>query len=277
MKRRVCRAMAIAAESTVGHCRRADQRAGRGGLTRWSPQNILEIKNRLGVSILLIGHDMGLMAQLADRIAVMYAGNLVELASAKAVLKEPLHPYTQTFDRSRTEHQSAQAAQSDRRANLRLALSAAGLHFPGALPVRHGQVPPHPSPAPASQAASSGRLSFIRCHCLKSATLPRFTAEVSWNPVVSYALQDFSLTIPATPARIVTIAGESGSGKSTLASLVLGFTELFVGTNPLQRRRCDADDGHAKRANTGGTCKPSFKTRTRYTTRSTRYDTRSTW
>jgi len=43
------------------------------------------------------------------------------------------------------------------------------------------------------------------------------------------ALQDFDLTIPVEPARIVTIAGESGSGKSTLANLVLGFTRLTSG------------------------------------------------
>jgi peptide/nickel transport system ATP-binding protein len=43
------------------------------------------------------------------------------------------------------------------------------------------------------------------------------------------ALQDFNLTIPEKPARIVTIAGESGSGKSTLASLVLGFTPISGG------------------------------------------------
>lgn len=43
------------------------------------------------------------------------------------------------------------------------------------------------------------------------------------------ALQDFSLTLPAEPARIVTIAGESGSGKSTLAQVILGFTELTSG------------------------------------------------
>jgi len=43
------------------------------------------------------------------------------------------------------------------------------------------------------------------------------------------ALQNFNLTIPAEPARIITIAGESGSGKSTLANLVLGFTPLTSG------------------------------------------------
>ncbi len=43
------------------------------------------------------------------------------------------------------------------------------------------------------------------------------------------ALQNFNLTIPIEPAKIVTIAGESGSGKSTLANLVLGFTQLTSG------------------------------------------------
>jgi peptide/nickel transport system ATP-binding protein len=43
------------------------------------------------------------------------------------------------------------------------------------------------------------------------------------------ALQDFDLTIPSEPAKIITIAGESGSGKSTLANLILGFTPLTSG------------------------------------------------
>ncbi len=58
-------------------------------------QTLLDIKNRMGVSMIMIGHDMGLMAQMADRIAVMYAGNLVEIASSRVVLKTPQHPYTQ--------------------------------------------------------------------------------------------------------------------------------------------------------------------------------------
>jgi peptide/nickel transport system ATP-binding protein len=45
--------------------------------------------------MIVIGHDMGLMAQLVDRLAVMYAGNIVEVAPVRAALKEPLHPYTQ--------------------------------------------------------------------------------------------------------------------------------------------------------------------------------------
>jgi peptide/nickel transport system ATP-binding protein len=56
---------------------------------------IVELKERLGFSVLFITHDMSLLLELADRIAVMYAGRLMELGSS-AVLKEaPAHPYTQ--------------------------------------------------------------------------------------------------------------------------------------------------------------------------------------
>jgi peptide/nickel transport system ATP-binding protein len=48
----------------------------------------------LGASVILVGHDMGLMAQFADRLGVMYAGRLVELSPVRAVFTEPLHPYT---------------------------------------------------------------------------------------------------------------------------------------------------------------------------------------
>lgn len=49
----------------------------------------------LGASIILVGHDMGLMAQSVDRLAVMYAGTLAELCDIRAIFSEPLHPYSQ--------------------------------------------------------------------------------------------------------------------------------------------------------------------------------------
>lgn len=48
----------------------------------------------LGASVILIGHDMGLMAQAVDRLGVMYAGDLIEMGSITELFAEPLHPYT---------------------------------------------------------------------------------------------------------------------------------------------------------------------------------------
>jgi oligopeptide/dipeptide ABC transporter ATP-binding protein len=52
------------------------------------------LQAEVGFSMLLISHDLGLVAQLASRIAVMYAGQLVELRRADSVLRGPRHPYT---------------------------------------------------------------------------------------------------------------------------------------------------------------------------------------
>lgn len=53
------------------------------------------LQNELNLSIILIGHDMGLMAQFVDRLAVMYAGKLMEAGTIRDIFAEPLHPYTQ--------------------------------------------------------------------------------------------------------------------------------------------------------------------------------------
>jgi oligopeptide/dipeptide ABC transporter ATP-binding protein len=56
-----------------------------------------ELKRQLGMSILLITHNLGIVGDLADRVAVMYAGQIVESAPAKELLKRPLHPYTRAL------------------------------------------------------------------------------------------------------------------------------------------------------------------------------------
>ena len=53
-----------------------------------------ELKRELGMSLVLITHDLGVVAGLADRIAVMYAGRIVETGSARQIFKAPAHPYT---------------------------------------------------------------------------------------------------------------------------------------------------------------------------------------
>ena len=56
--------------------------------------NCYELKSKFGFSILFISHDLSLMGEIADRIGVMYAGNLIELGDAKTVFSDPKHPYT---------------------------------------------------------------------------------------------------------------------------------------------------------------------------------------
>jgi oligopeptide/dipeptide ABC transporter ATP-binding protein len=58
-------------------------------------ETLRRVQEKIGASILLVGHDMGLMAQVVDRLGVMYAGTLAEVCGVEAIFREPLHPYTQ--------------------------------------------------------------------------------------------------------------------------------------------------------------------------------------
>jgi len=57
-------------------------------------ETIDRLQDELNLSVILIGHDMGLMAQFVDRLAVMYAGKLMEVGDMRGMFGEPLHPYT---------------------------------------------------------------------------------------------------------------------------------------------------------------------------------------
>jgi len=56
-----------------------------------------ELKEEFQISLLLITHDMGVVAEMADRVAVMYAGKIVEQAATQPLFKQPLHPYTEAL------------------------------------------------------------------------------------------------------------------------------------------------------------------------------------
>jgi peptide/nickel transport system ATP-binding protein len=63
-------------------------------------QLLKEIQQKKGSTIVLITHDLGVHANLADRIGVLYAGKLVEEANTRTILTKPLHPYTQFLIKS---------------------------------------------------------------------------------------------------------------------------------------------------------------------------------
>ena len=58
---------------------------------------LIELKQTLGMSILLITHNLGIVGDIADRVAVMYAGQMVEAGPAAELLNRPLHPYTRAL------------------------------------------------------------------------------------------------------------------------------------------------------------------------------------
>jgi oligopeptide/dipeptide ABC transporter ATP-binding protein len=108
MKQRVCIAIAIALRPSVII---ADEPTSALDVVvqRQIMQTLGAVQARLGASVILIGHDMGLMAQFVDRVGVLYGGKLVETGPTEQLFGEPLHPYTQvliaslpSFDRETT-------------------------------------------------------------------------------------------------------------------------------------------------------------------------------
>lgn len=58
---------------------------------------LAELKDELRMSVLLITHDLGIVASICDRVAVMYAGKIVEMASTRDLFSRPAHPYTRSL------------------------------------------------------------------------------------------------------------------------------------------------------------------------------------
>ncbi len=93
MKQRVCIAIAICLRPRVII---ADEPTSALDVVvqRQVMDTLGRVREQLGASVVLVGHDMGLMAQFATRLGVMYAGRLVELSPVREIFSDPLHPYT---------------------------------------------------------------------------------------------------------------------------------------------------------------------------------------
>jgi peptide/nickel transport system ATP-binding protein len=63
-------------------------------------ETLRRVQIAIGAAVILVGHDMGLMAQFVDRVGVMYGGKMAEIGPVRGILKDPLHPYTQLLIKS---------------------------------------------------------------------------------------------------------------------------------------------------------------------------------
>ncbi len=159
---------------------------------------LAELKRERGMAMVLITHDLGIVAGVADRVAVMQAGRIVEAGGVRQILKAPHHAYTQS-------------------------LLSAVPRIEGAGEVRAVSAVPVDSAAIDSGAQSSTPLLAI------SALRVQFTTRGRWLgrglPVRAVDGIDLALR----PGETLGVVGESGSGKSTLARAILQLVRPVAG------------------------------------------------
>ena len=128
-----------------------------------------ELQAAFGMAVILITHDMGVVAENADRVIVMYAGRKIEEADVADLFERPAHPYTRGLlasiphlDEAAKAARRADPAQRDQGHGALARAAAAGLHLCAAMQPRHRQVPGRVPTAGAALAGPLGGLLACR-------------------------------------------------------------------------------------------------------------------
>ncbi|HUH53593.1 MAG TPA: ABC transporter ATP-binding protein [Microbacteriaceae bacterium] len=153
---------------------------------------LAEMTRNRGTSVLLITHDLGLAAERAERVVVMFRGKVVEQGPAKQILESPKHPYTKSL--------------------VKAAPSVAAARLQPAAFTEQSQA--------AEKFATTDNL--VEMHNLTK------VYPIRGNKEDFYAVKDVSLEIPR--GKTVSIVGESGSGKTTTARMLLKVIEPTSGS-----------------------------------------------
>ncbi|MCR6494172.1 ABC transporter ATP-binding protein [Cellulomonas sp. P24] len=182
------------------------------------------LRDRLGTGIVLITHNMGVVADLADRVVVMYRGQVVEQAPVAQLFAAPAHPYTQRLlaavpylGQGRSGIDAGAAPTSPAGTTTPDSLAGAGHEAPAARVTSFTG-----SGGTGREAASSSGTPALEVRDL----VVEFPGRLG-SPRVR-AVEGVSLTI--APGRVLGLVGESGSGKTTVGRTVVGLVPATSGS-----------------------------------------------
>ena len=212
------------------------------------------LQRELGLALLLITHDLGIVARMADRVSVMYAGEVVESATADALFAAPTHPYTRGLLRCIPVPGSVRRDEplgSIPGVVPRIAPDFTGCALPRPLRARHCRLRARRA-APAGRCRArlslppAVRLDARRggmTHAVEVRNVRRVfrsRAGMLAPDRVVRAVDGVSFALPA--GDVLGIVGESGCGKSTLARVILGLLPASEGEVLIDGRSLAAMD-----------------------------------
>ncbi|MEV6068660.1 ABC transporter ATP-binding protein [Nocardia sp. NPDC052001] len=166
------------------------------------------LTGELGTAVLLITHDLGLAAERAEHLVVMYRGRVVESGPAQQILREPQHLYTKKLVNSAPSLASQRLSSVRQRAEVR----AQAVQVAGQLAEADAEFAAAPDDVLTVE-------NLTKVYKIRGST-PWKSTELVAADDVSFRLQRGTTTA---------IVGESGSGKSTVAQMVLGLLEPTSG------------------------------------------------
>ncbi|CAN7456141.1 ABC transporter ATP-binding protein [Arthrobacter sp. LjRoot14] len=181
------------------------------------------LRNKLDSAIVLITHDMGVVADLADRIAVMRQGLIVETGTAEQVFRNPRHEYTQAL-LAAVPHLGQGGAEPGEGVDVTAALAAAT--HAELESVDHAELLRRERENAAALAAAAAErprgepvleLTDVAIEYPKQGRVPAFRAVEGANLVIY-------------PGQVVGLVGESGSGKTTIGRAAVGLLPVAAGT-----------------------------------------------
>ncbi|ATA95110.1 ABC transporter ATP-binding protein [Sinorhizobium meliloti] len=210
-------------------------------------QLLADLRSRIGMAMLYVTHDLALLAQIADRVGVMYAGQLVEVAPCDKLLSAPAHPYSRGLIASIPTNDGTDRQARSLRGMLRRDEMSTGCKFEPRCDFATGACRATPQLLELIEDARS-----VACMRWREATAP-LAPSVTAKAVARTAVRSESLlsvtelslsyqqpglfnrllgrTSPAVvreinlnlaAGEVVALVGESGSGKSTIARAISG-------------------------------------------------------